>query len=50
MIIIRLPFRGQTDEFLFVRKWDCPECGVHHDRDINNAVNIKRGGLRLLCA
>lgn len=41
-------FKNSKIKDLEVREWICPNCGSHHDRDTNAAINILNEGLKIL--
>ena len=38
-------YRNKAVKDLKIRRWNCPECGVSHDRDHSAAINIMKQGL-----
>lgn len=35
-------YRNWTVKDLSIREWTCPHCLIHHDRDVNAAINLRR--------
>lgn len=43
-------YKNPETKNLSIHAWICPDCGTHHDRDVNAAINIRNEGMRLVTA
>ena len=40
-------YKNKKVKDLSIRTWECPQCGLIHDRDVNAAINIMLEGLKI---
>src|SRR5699024_3251979 len=40
-------YKNKKVKDLSIRTWECPQCGLIHDRDLNAAINVMYEGLKI---